>query len=60
MLRVRPRADAAERSGGDRMGPVTLVRTVRTLRGTAQQYLDRRGLERPRIPWVEYRALKAG
>jgi hypothetical protein len=45
--------------GGDRMGPVTLVRTVRDLRRTAQDYLDRRGLERPAIPWAEYRSLKA-
>jgi hypothetical protein len=45
--------------GTDRMGPVTTVRTVRRLRATAQGYLDRRGLERPRIPWAVYAALKA-
>jgi hypothetical protein len=45
--------------GGDRMGPVTMVRTLRDLRRTARSYLDERGLERPRIPWEEYEALKA-
>lgn len=44
--------------GGDRMGPVAVIRTLRELRATAQGYLDRRGLERPRIPWDEYAALK--
>jgi hypothetical protein len=45
--------------GADRMGPLTMVRTLRDLRRTARSYLDERGLERPRIPWEEYEALKA-
>jgi hypothetical protein len=44
--------------GGDRMGPLAAVRTIRELRATAQGYLDRRGLERPGIPWSEYAELK--
>jgi hypothetical protein len=44
--------------GGDKIGPVAAVRTIRDLRATAQGYLDRRGLERPTIPWHEFEALK--
>jgi hypothetical protein len=43
--------------GADRMGPVSMVRTLRDLRRTAQAYLDRRDLPRPVIPWAEYEAL---
>jgi hypothetical protein len=37
--------------------PLALVRTLRRLRGTTQRYLDRRGLDRPTIPWAEYHRL---
>jgi general stress protein 26 len=37
--------------------PLAMVRTVRRLRQTTQRYLDHRGLDRPVIPWAEYRAL---
>jgi hypothetical protein len=45
-------------SGGERSGPIGAIRYIQGLRATARRYLDRRGLERPRIPWDEYAALK--
>jgi hypothetical protein len=45
--------------GGDRIGPVGMIRAVRQLRRTARGYLAARGLERPRIPWDEYQKLRA-
>ncbi|MBM2614112.1 pyridoxamine 5'-phosphate oxidase family protein [Actinoplanes sp. LDG1-06] len=38
-------------STADRMGPVTMVRTIRGLRRTAARYLTRRDLTRPAIAW---------
>jgi general stress protein 26 len=43
--------------GADASTPLSMVRTVRRLRRTTQRYLDRRGLDRPVIPWAEYRQL---
>ena len=39
--------------------PLALAPTLRRLRRTAQRYLDRRGLDRPVIPWAEYRRIAA-
>jgi hypothetical protein len=38
----------------------TMVRMIRQNRRNARDYLERRGLPRPRIPWREYRAAKSG
>jgi hypothetical protein len=43
----------------DPKGPLSMVTTIRALRGTARRYLDRRGLARPRIAWKDIEALKA-
>ena len=37
--------------------PRAAVRMLRGARGSAQRYLDKRGLVRPTIPWDDYRAL---
>ncbi|MEV6489858.1 pyridoxamine 5'-phosphate oxidase family protein [Actinoplanes sp. NPDC051633] len=47
-------------STADRMGPIAMIRMIRELRGTAQRYLDRRGLARPAIRWNEFAELEAG
>lgn len=33
-------------------GPLAMVKTIRGLRSTAARYLDRRGRERPAVPWA--------
>ena len=43
----------------DPKGPLSMVKTIRALRGTARRYLDRRGLSRPRIAWEDIETLKA-
>ncbi len=43
----------------DPKGPLGMVKTIRTLRGSARRYLDRRGLSRPRIAWEDIETLKA-
>jgi general stress protein 26 len=40
--------------------PLSLARTLRRLRRTTQDYLDRRGLSRPVIPWADYHRLASG
>jgi len=45
--------------GGDKMGPIAMVKIIRELRGTAGRYLDRRGLSRPEINWHEIHELVA-
>ena len=37
--------------------PGAALRMLRSARGSAQRYLDKRGLARPAIPWDEYRGL---
>ncbi|MGS0686120.1 pyridoxamine 5'-phosphate oxidase family protein [Nakamurella sp. GG22] len=43
----------------DPKGPLSMVKTIRALRGTARRYLDRRGLTRPRIAWEDIETVKA-
>jgi len=38
-------------------GPGDALRTLRNCRASTRRYLDRRGLDRPGIPWQAYRAL---
>jgi len=45
-------------STAGRTDPVTLVRMIRAMRATAARYLDRRGLDRPKIDWKEYADLE--
>jgi hypothetical protein len=46
--------------GGDKAGPVAMVRTIRELRSTARGYLERRSLARPEIHWADLRRIKSG
>jgi general stress protein 26 len=39
--------------------PIVATRVIRELRGSAQRYLDARGLARPAIAWDELKAIKA-
>lgn len=48
------------RTDANATSPLGLARTVHRLRGNARRYLERRGLDRPRVPWAEYRALRDG
>jgi hypothetical protein len=41
-------------------GPVGMVRFALAKRRAARRYLERRGLPRPRIDWVQLKALQAG
>lgn len=43
--------------GIDRLGPISGARMFRGLRSAARRYLDRRGLDRPAIPWDDIREL---
>jgi hypothetical protein len=43
-----------------RATPLAIIRQLRSLRGTAQGYLDRRSLVRPEIPWADLKGIKAG
>jgi len=45
--------------GQKRLDPVTATRVIRGLRSEARRYLGRRELARPRIPWDEFKAIKA-
>jgi hypothetical protein len=45
--------------GGTPTGPLAMIRTIRELRATADRYLRRRGLARPKIPWAEYKQATA-
>lgn len=40
-------------------GPMSLVRLVTGARRSTRNYLEKRGLPRPRIPWAEIRKVKA-
>jgi len=42
---------------GASQNPVTLVAMMREARATAGRYLDRRGLQRPTVPWQAYALL---
>jgi hypothetical protein len=39
-------------------GPVSMLRTIIGARKSAAAYLEKRGLERPSIPWAEVEAVK--
>ena len=39
--------------------PLAIIGKLRGLRRTAQGYLDRRALPRPRIPWADLETIKA-
>jgi hypothetical protein len=45
-------------STADRMGPLAMIGTIRRIRATAARYLDRRGLDRPSVPWAAYASLE--
>jgi len=34
--------------------PAAVVRAIRNCRASANRYLERRGLDRPQVPWQEY------
>ena len=44
--------------GGGKAGPLVVLKQLTALRRTARNYLEKRGLERPPIPWDGVRALK--
>jgi hypothetical protein len=44
--------------GGGSVGPVALVRELGRLRRTAKGYLEKRSLDRPRVPWRNVKALE--
>jgi hypothetical protein len=37
--------------------PISAIRSLRSVRASAARYLGKRGLERPAVPWQQYRAL---
>jgi hypothetical protein len=43
----------------NRAGLADPLRILRECRATTRRYLEKRGLERPRIPWPAYRAIRA-
>ena len=43
----------------NRSGPADPLRVLRDCRATTRHYLERRNLERPRVPWPDYRAIRA-
>jgi hypothetical protein len=49
-----------EPGGRHRASLADPIRTVRECRATTKRYLERRGLDRPKIPWAAYRSLRAG
>jgi len=44
----------------NRAGLFDPLRVVRDCRATTRRYLERRNLERPRVPWPAYRTIRAG